>query len=55
MVKADWRIAFGELLLASAKKRTQWNNLMTTLNQGDKVVVTKLFTLADSTRHLVEL
>jgi DNA invertase Pin-like site-specific DNA recombinase len=40
---------------SSAKKRTQLNNIINNLNQGDKVVVTKLFVLADSTRHLVEL
>ncbi len=40
---------------SSAKKRTQLNNIINSLNQGDKVVVTKLFALADSTRHLVEL
>src|SRR3954447_6303095 len=40
---------------SSAKKRTQLNNMMNNLNKGDKVVVTKLFALADSTRHLVEL
>lgn len=40
---------------SSAKKRTQLNNIMNKLNHGDKVVVTKLFALADSTRHLVEL
>ena len=40
---------------SSAKKRTQLKNILNSLNQGDKIVVTKLFTLADSTRHLVEL
>jgi len=40
---------------SSAKKRTQLNNMLNNLNQGDKVVVAKLFALADSTRHLVEL
>ena len=40
---------------SSAKKRTQLKNMINNLNQGDKVVVTKLFALADSTRHLVEL
>lgn len=48
-----------ELLISeehlSAKKRTKLSNLINNLNQGDKVVVTKLFGLADSTRHLVEL
>jgi len=40
---------------SSAKKRTQLENIISLLNKGDKIVVTKLFTLADSTRHLVEL
>ena len=40
---------------SSAKKRTQLTNMMNNLNKEDKVVVTKLFALADSTRHLVEL
>ncbi|PLS18651.1 resolvase [Bacillus sp. M6-12] len=40
---------------SSAKKRTELNGMLTSLNQGDKVAVAKLFTLADSTRHLVEL
>ncbi|PKG23621.1 recombinase family protein [Niallia nealsonii] len=40
---------------SSAKKRTQLNNMINNLNQGDKIVVAKLFALADSTRHLVEL
>ena len=40
---------------SSAKKRIQLKNMLSNLNQGDKIVVTKLFTLADSTRHLVEL
>lgn len=40
---------------SSAKKRIQLKNMISNLSQGDKIVVTKLFTLADSTRHLVEL
>ncbi|NCT39915.1 recombinase family protein [Bacillus sp. EB93] len=40
---------------SSAKKRTQLKNMISNLNQGDKIVVTKLYTLADTTRHLVEL
>jgi DNA invertase Pin-like site-specific DNA recombinase len=40
---------------SSAKNRTQLKNMVYNLNQGDKVVFTKLFALADSTRHLVEL
>ncbi|MBC2581696.1 recombinase family protein [Clostridium sp. DJ247] len=40
---------------SSAKRRIQLKNMINTLNKGDKIVVTKLFALADSTRHLVEL
>ncbi|MFY0803600.1 recombinase family protein [Peribacillus frigoritolerans] len=40
---------------SSAKRRTQLDNMMNTLDRGDKIVVTNLFALADSTRHLVEL
>lgn len=40
---------------SSAKRRTQLKNIINNIKQGDKIVVTKLFTLADSTRHLVEL
>ncbi|MEB9000028.1 recombinase family protein, partial [Bacillus cereus] len=40
---------------SSAKKRTHLKIMISNLNPGDKIVVTKLFTLADSTRHLVEL
>ena len=40
---------------SSAKERTQLDNMINNLNKEDKVVVTKLFVLADSTRHLVEL
>ncbi|HFK1501163.1 recombinase family protein [Bacillus sp. (in: firmicutes)] len=40
---------------SSAKKRIQLKNIIDNLKPGDKIVVTKLFTLADSTRHLVEL
>ncbi len=29
--------------------------MISNLNPGDKIVVTKLFILADSTRHLVKL
>ncbi|MEK3890347.1 recombinase family protein [Bacillus sp. FSL K6-3431] len=39
----------------SAKKRVQLNNMIDNLKQGDKIIVTKLFAVADSTRHLVEL
>ncbi|HLR68035.1 recombinase family protein [Virgibacillus alimentarius] len=40
---------------ASAKKRIQLENMMKHLQQGDEIVVHKLYTLADSTRHLMEL
>lgn len=40
---------------SSAKKRIQLKDMLNALNSGDKIIVTKLFTLADSTRHLVEL
>lgn len=40
---------------SSAKKRIQLKDMLTALNSGDKIIVTKLFALADSTRHLVEL
>ncbi|MBT2756885.1 recombinase family protein [Mesobacillus foraminis] len=41
--------------ISSAKKRIKLKNMINNLHQGDKIVVTKLFALADSTRHLVEL
>jgi len=40
---------------SSAKKRVQLHHMLDYLNQGDKIVITKLFTIADSTRHLVEV
>ncbi|MFK2825362.1 recombinase family protein [Bacillus sp. B190/17] len=40
---------------SSAKKRIQLKQLIDRLKSGDKIVVAKLFALADSTRHLVEL
>src|SRR5699024_7731772 len=40
---------------ASAKKREELNELMKTLKPNDVVVVAKLYVLADSTHHLVEL
>src|SRR5699024_7884031 len=40
---------------SSAKKRVQLKNMINNLNQGDKIIIEKLYTLADSTRHLVEL
>ncbi|MDQ0195310.1 recombinase family protein [Paenibacillus wynnii] len=40
---------------SSAKRRVKLEKMMTTLKPGDKIVITKLFAIADSTRHLVEL
>ncbi|WP_110111544.1 recombinase family protein [Bacillus sp. CGMCC 1.16541] len=40
---------------SSAKERTQLCDMINKLQEGDKIIVNKLFTLADSTRHLVEL
>lgn len=40
---------------SSPKKRSKLKDTINNLNKGDKIIVTKLFSLADSTRHLVEL
>ncbi|WP_458462085.1 recombinase family protein [Paenibacillus sp.] len=40
---------------ASAKRRTNLTHMMENLKPGDTIIVSKLFALADSTRHLVEL
>lgn len=40
---------------SSAKRRTKLKEMTDSLRPGDKVAVAKLFALADSTRHLVEL
>ncbi|WP_066188413.1 recombinase family protein [Gracilibacillus timonensis] len=40
---------------SSAKKRTELEHLINNLKQGDKLIVTKLYILADSTLHLVEV
>ncbi|MCM3668616.1 recombinase family protein [Mesobacillus maritimus] len=40
---------------SSPKKRVELKNMMNTLKQGDKLIINRLSTLADSTRHLVEL
>jgi DNA invertase Pin-like site-specific DNA recombinase len=40
---------------SSPKKRVQLKNLMNNLKEGDKIAITRLSILADSTRHLVEL
>lgn len=38
-----------------AKKRLQLDNMLKNLKKNDTIVVAKLFALADSTRHLVEI
>ncbi|GAB4074681.1 recombinase family protein [Barrientosiimonas marina] len=38
-----------------AKRRDRLENLFHNIGRGDKVIVTKLYAIADSTRHLVEL
>ncbi|PEL13750.1 recombinase family protein [Bacillus sp. AFS017336] len=40
---------------SSAKNRTQLDTILTNLKQDDKIIISKLFTIADSTRHLVEI
>lgn len=40
---------------SSAKKRKALEQMIKELHPGDKIIVVKLFALADSTRHLVEL
>src|SRR5690625_1404846 len=40
---------------ASAKKRVQLISMIESLNKGDKIIVARLYILADSTRHLVEI
>lgn len=40
---------------SSAKRREKLEAMLDSLHAGDTIVITKLFTLADSTRHLVEL
>ncbi len=40
---------------SSAKKRIKLETMIDNLRQGDKIVVTKLFVFADSSRHLIEL
>ncbi|MGI1805558.1 recombinase family protein [Exiguobacterium sp. TDN 0502] len=39
----------------SAKRRTELEQMLKALEPGDEVVVTHLYVLADSTRHLIEL
>src|SRR5690625_7169984 len=40
---------------ASAKRRVQLEDLIKNINQGDKIIGEKPYTIADSTRHLVEV
>lgn len=40
---------------SSAKKRIHLQKMMENIQSGDKILVNRLFILADSTRHLVEL
>jgi len=40
---------------SSAKERIQLINVIENLEQGDKVIIVNLHSLADSTRHLMEL
>jgi len=40
---------------SSAKKRVALTQMLEQLKEGDKIVVSRLFTLADSSRHLFEL
>lgn len=40
---------------SSAKKRIELNNMISSLNKGDTIIVSKLFSLADSTHHLSDL
>lgn len=40
---------------ASPKKRLRLHELMKKVGSGDQLIVSKLYSLADSTRHLVEL
>lgn len=40
---------------ASANNRTQLKNMVESLEPGDKIIILKLYLLADSTHHLLEL
>lgn len=40
---------------ASAKRRNKLDEMMHQLNGGDKIVITSLYAIADSTHHLVEI
>src|SRR5699024_5247960 len=39
----------------SAKRRNKLEDFLNSLYKGDKVIVSKLYAIADSTRHLLEL
>src|SRR5699024_1131635 len=39
----------------SAKQRNKLENLLNCLREGDKIIISKLHAIADSTQHLVEL
>ena len=39
----------------SAKRRTELERMLENLQAGDEVIVTHLYVLADSTRHLIEM
>lgn len=40
---------------SSAKRRTELEQMLHSLQKGDKIIIDSLFTLGDSTRHLVEV
>ncbi|MDN5386667.1 recombinase family protein [Bacillus sp. LB7] len=40
---------------SSAKNRPELERMLNTLNSGDQVIVYKLYSIADSTRHLIDL
>src|SRR5699024_5162334 len=39
----------------SAKRREKLEDVLSSLQKGDKIIINKLYAIADSTRHLVEL
>ncbi|UZN54719.1 recombinase family protein [Bacillus paralicheniformis] len=40
---------------SSAKNRPELERMLNTLNSGDQVIVYKLYSIADTTRHLIDL
>ncbi|MCY7771464.1 recombinase family protein [Bacillus haynesii] len=40
---------------SSAKNRPELEHMLNTLNSGDQVIVYKLYSIADTTRHLIDL